>query len=85
MHDQRAPIVVVSEDYLDQRDDPQKILRRRIRLMSIKFRGKLPPEIKSHEGSVLKSQSDISSVTVPEKVETMIRMSEETLLRYIYT
>nr|CAI5868476.1 unnamed protein product [Callosobruchus analis] len=26
MHDQRAPIVVVSEDYLDQRDDPQKIL-----------------------------------------------------------
>nr|CAI5861474.1 unnamed protein product [Callosobruchus analis] len=24
MHDQRAPIVVVSEDYLDQRDDPQK-------------------------------------------------------------
>nr|CAI5845971.1 unnamed protein product [Callosobruchus analis] len=26
MHDQRTPIVVVNEDYLDQRDDPQKIL-----------------------------------------------------------
>nr|CAI5864786.1 unnamed protein product [Callosobruchus analis] len=84
MQDQRAPKVVVNEDFLDLREDPQKFLassnrgynstnnpqnastylqtnglRYEKEILNVRFLG--------HEGSVLKSQSDISFCNSPKK------------------
>nr|CAI5851266.1 unnamed protein product [Callosobruchus analis] len=72
VQDQRAPKVVVNEDYLDLKDDPQKFLAGSKRGHNSTMIHTIHQLIckqmrRRHEGSVLKSRSDISFCDSPRK------------------